>query len=103
QPRKALGEAIRAAQVILLIVSPEARSSRHVREALEVGRMYRRPVCAVWIEGENWQECLPPDEQELPIAIDARMSDDPGLFEEIVTRLQQRWTDPDISIATAPG
>ena len=76
QPRKALGEAIRAAQMILLIVSPEARSSRHVREALEIGRMYQRPVCAVWIEGENWQECLPPNEQELPIRIDARMSDD---------------------------
>src|SRR6516162_3502315 len=54
QPRKALGEAIRAAKMILLIVSPEARSSRHVREALEIGRMYQRLICAVWIEGENW-------------------------------------------------
>ena len=44
QPRKALGEAIRAAQMILLMVSPEARSSRHVREALEIARMYQRPV-----------------------------------------------------------
>ena len=50
QPRKALGEAIRAAQVILLMVSPEARSSRHVREALEVGKMYQCPICAIWIE-----------------------------------------------------
>src|SRR5215469_6324120 len=49
QPRKALREVVRAAQVILLIVSPEARSSRHVREALEMGRMYRRPVYGVWI------------------------------------------------------
>ncbi len=103
QPRKALGEAIRAAQMILVIVSPEARSSRHVREALEVGRMYQRPVCAVWVEGEDWQECLPPDEQELSIRIDARMSDDPGLFEEIVTLLQQGWPGPETSIAPAPG
>src|SRR6266480_5572401 len=89
QPRKALREVVRAAQVILLVVSPEARSSRHVREALEVGRIYRRPVCAVWIEGENWQECLPTDEQEISIRIDPRTSAAPGLFEEIVTLLQQ--------------
>src|SRR5437588_12588571 len=36
QPRKALREVVRAAQMILLIVSPEARSSRHVRAELEV-------------------------------------------------------------------
>ncbi len=34
QPRKALREAMRAAQMILLMVSPQARSSPHVREAL---------------------------------------------------------------------
>jgi parallel beta-helix repeat protein len=103
QPRKALGEAIRAAQIILLIVSPEARSSRHVREALEISRMYRRPICAIWIEGENWQECLPSDEQELPIAIDARSSDDePCLFEELVTHLQQRMSIPDTNTAIVP-
>jgi transcriptional regulator with XRE-family HTH domain len=60
QPRKALGAAIRAAQMILLIVSPEARSSRHVREALEVGRMYQRQVCAAWIEGGNCRSAFPP-------------------------------------------
>ena len=101
QPRKALGDAIRSAQMILLMVSPEARSSRHVREALEVGRMYQRSVCTVWIEGENWQECLPPDEQELAIAIDARKNDDPALFEELVTLLQQVWPDPETTTASA--
>jgi len=103
QPRKALREVVRAAQVILLIVSPEARSSRHVREALEVGRMYRRPVYAVWIEGEDWQECLLPDEQELPVGIDARMSDDPTLFEEVVTLLQRGWPGPETTTASTPG
>jgi transcriptional regulator with XRE-family HTH domain len=46
-PRTALREVVRAAQAILVIVSPEARTSRHVREALEMARMYRRPVCGV--------------------------------------------------------
>jgi len=103
QPRKALGEAIRAAQVILLIVSPEARSSRHVREALEVGRMYQRPICAIWIEGEDWQECLPADEQELPVGIDARGSDaDPSLLEEMVILLQRGWSEPETTTVSSP-
>src|SRR6266700_1219983 len=103
QPRKSLGKAIRAAQMILVIVSPEARSSRHVREALEIGRMYRRPVCAIWIEGEDWRECLPPDEQELQVAIDARVSDDPGLFEEVVTLLQQGGSGPETTTESTAG
>ena len=102
QPLKALREVVRAAQMILLIVSPESRTSRHVREALEVGRMYRRPVCAVWIEGENWQECLPLDEQELFFRIDARTSDDPGLFEGVVAQLQQGWSEPETNSASTP-
>ncbi len=103
QPRKALGEAIRAAQMILLVVSPEARSSRHVREAVEIARMYQRPVCGIWIEGGDWQECLPPNEQELPLAIDARMSDDASLFEEVVTILQQSEPGPETTAESSPG
>jgi predicted outer membrane repeat protein len=102
-PRKALRETIRAAQVILLIVSPQARSSRYIREALEVGRMYRLPVCTVWIEGEHWQECLPLSENELPISIDARTRDDPGLFEEIATLLQPTLSGSGTSLASAPA
>ena len=95
QPHKALREVVRAAQVMLLIVSPEARSSRHVREALEIARMYQRPICGVWIEGENWQECLPLNEQELSLALDARSSDAADLFEEIVTLLQHSEPGPE--------
>jgi predicted outer membrane repeat protein len=101
-PRKTLREAIRAAQMILLIVSPQARSSRHVREALEVVRMYRRPVCAVWIEGEHWQECLPPGEHELAVGIDARKRDDPGLLEEIAALLQHGSLGSSTTTTSAP-
>jgi Novel STAND NTPase 1 len=103
QPRKALGEAIRAAQMILLIVSPEARSSRHIREALEIGRMYQRPICGVWIEGENWQECLPVNEQGLPMGIDARRSADSILFDELVILLQEESSDVGIPTTSPPG
>src|SRR6266566_3359587 len=49
--RTALGEVVQAAQAILVIVSPETRASRHVRDALETASRYQRPVCGVWIEG----------------------------------------------------
>jgi transcriptional regulator with XRE-family HTH domain len=102
QPYKALREVVRAAQMILLIVSPEARSSRHVREALEIGKMYQRPICGVWIEGENWQECLPPDVKELSLRIDSRINDDAGLFEDIVTLFQQGLPEPEATTVSAP-
>ena len=66
--------------------------------------MYQRPICAVWIEGENWQECLPADEQELPMGMDARKSDDdPGLFEKIVTLIQQGGPGPEPTTASISG
>jgi peptide/nickel transport system substrate-binding protein len=84
-----LREIVRTAQVILVIISPEARTSRHVREALETASRYQRPVCSVWIEGEHWQECLPKDSGELAALIDARGRDDAALLEEIATALER--------------
>src|SRR5438105_3504199 len=87
--RTVLHEVLRAAQVILVIVSPEARSSRHVRDALEMARLYQRPVCGVWIEGEHWQDCLPEGHVELAALIDARQSDTPAMLEETARALEQ--------------
>src|SRR5260370_11218984 len=86
---KALREVVRTAQVILLILSPEARSSRHVREALEMASVYQRPVCGVWIEGEHWQECLPKSSVEFAAPIDARQRDESVVLEEITTALER--------------
>src|SRR5260370_12395444 len=77
-----LREIVRTAQVILVIVSPEARASRHVREALELASRYQRPVCGVWIEGEHWQEDLPKGSGEPAAPIDARGREDAVLREE---------------------
>src|SRR5260370_15817431 len=84
-----LREIVQTAQVILVIVSPEARASRHMREALGIASRYQRPVCGVWIEGEHWQEYLPKGSGELAAPIDARGRDDAVLLEEIATALEQ--------------
>jgi peptide/nickel transport system substrate-binding protein len=87
--RAVLHEVVRAAQVILVIVSPEARTSRHVREAFEMARIYRRPVCGIWIEGEHLEHCLPEDRVELAALIDARERDNPAMLEETAKALEQ--------------
>jgi peptide/nickel transport system substrate-binding protein len=91
-----LREFVQAAQVILVIISPEAGSSRHIREAMEMASGYQRPVCGVWIEGEHWQEYLPKGSGTLAALIDARTSDGPVLIGEIATALERAGlTAPD--------
>ena len=108
-PRKALQEAIRAARVVLLLVSPQARSSRHVQEALEMARIYERPIYAVWIEGEDWQKCFPRDSGELCATIDARKRDEPMLLHELIAALEparlasQDTPGPDAALNELPG
>jgi len=94
--RNALREAVQAAQVILVIISPEAGTSRHIREAIELASGYQRPVCGVWIEGQRWQEYLPKGSGTLAALIDARTSDGPVLIGEIATALERAGlTSPD--------
>ncbi len=56
---EALRAAIRAAQAVLLIASPNARSSRYVRDELRIAEMYQRPVYPLWIAGTQWMDAVP--------------------------------------------
>ncbi len=56
---EALRMAIRAARAVLYIASPNARSSRYVKDELEIAKMYRRPVYPIWIAGTQWMEAVP--------------------------------------------
>jgi hypothetical protein len=101
--RKALQEAIRTAQAVLLIASPEARSSRHVQKALQIAGIYKSHICAVWIDGECWQESVPPDCGELFATIDARQNHDPHVFDEIIAKLEEvrlASNEPAVSLPT---
>jgi hypothetical protein len=56
---EALRTAIRAAQAVLLIASPNARSSRYVRDELRIAEMYQRSVYPLWIAGMQWMDAVP--------------------------------------------
>jgi TIR domain/Trypsin-like peptidase domain/AAA ATPase domain len=56
---EALRTAIRAARAVLLIASPNARSSRYVRDELRIAELYQRPVYPFWIAGTHWMEAVP--------------------------------------------
>lgn len=86
----ALREAMQSALAILVILSPQARTSRHVRQALELAGLYQRPVYGLWIAGERWQECLPEKESgERITPIDTRTSTAPALVGELAAALEQ--------------
>ncbi|HWE61658.1 MAG TPA: TIR domain-containing protein, partial [Chloroflexota bacterium] len=56
---QALREAIRASLALLLIASPHTRSSRYVADELRIAELYGRRVYPVWVEGEQWMDCVP--------------------------------------------
>jgi peptide/nickel transport system substrate-binding protein len=84
----ALRETLRSARAILVILSPEARASRHVRQALELARLYPRLVYGLWIAGESWQACIPEESADLIIPIDARTNAAPALIVELAAALE---------------
>lgn len=90
QETATLPDIILSAQAIVVLISPEAHSSRHVKAALELAQTYQRPVYGMWIEGESWQESLPSNRTELiATVIDVRQGDNPALLEEIAATLEQ--------------
>jgi transcriptional regulator with XRE-family HTH domain len=89
--RATVHEVVHGATAILVILSPESRTSRHVRESLEMASIYQRQVCGVWIEGEHWQECVPKDCGEFTATVDLRKQHDPRVFAEIVAMLEEIW------------
>jgi len=56
---ESLRTAIRAAAAVLLVASPNARSSRYVKDELRIAQMYHRPIYPVWVTGTQWMEVIP--------------------------------------------
>src|SRR5262249_1161481 len=49
--RANLRAAMQSTLVMLVILSPAARTSRHIREAVEMASLYQVPIYGIWIEG----------------------------------------------------
>jgi WD40 repeat protein/tRNA A-37 threonylcarbamoyl transferase component Bud32 len=73
-PEDVVRQAIRAADTVLLVVSPYLRSSRTVKEHLRIANVYQRRLVVVWAAGDEIAAMLPGEgEQTVPMKlIDAR-------------------------------
>ncbi len=92
--RNVLQEAVSAAQVVVLIVSPRSLTSHHVYDTLKLAKHFKRPVYAVWISGKNLQECMPMDYGNPFAIIDAREDHTQLLRDRIITTLEEILLTP---------
>ncbi|HLI87150.1 MAG TPA: protein kinase [Ktedonobacteraceae bacterium] len=99
QPEEALRQAIRAAQIVLLVVSPQTRSSPEVKEHLRVADIYRRPVRYVWAAGDDIRELLPVRTGPA-VVIDARGPRYRQALDEIMGHLER---ERGLIVATRPA
>src|SRR5262249_8020974 len=54
-----LRQAIRAVDVMLVLISPNARSSGSVKAHLHIASLYQRRLVFVWVAGEDIADVLP--------------------------------------------
>ncbi len=73
QDEEQVRQEVRAAQVMLLVLSPQTRSSPEVKEHLRIADLYRRPVLCLWMAGAEMAEVLPAGVADAPV-VDARGS-----------------------------
>lgn len=84
-----LEEAIQAAQLVLVILSPHSKGSTHVRHARDLTRHFKKPVYEVWIEGASLADCLPDSYGETGVVIDARQGEAPALLKQIIAAIER--------------
>jgi TIR domain len=85
-------QAVRAADRIVVVVTPQTRSSRLVAEHLRLAQMYQRRLVLVWMQGEEmagllldplWHPFLPVD------VVDARSSRYQAALDELLACLRE--------------
>ncbi len=81
--------ALRSAGLVVALVSPQARPSRHVKAALRLTTVYERAVIPLWVAGLDATDCLPStlDAEDL---IDARAGQYAGAVAALVERLERQ-------------
>src|SRR5579859_5158076 len=98
-----LEEAIRAVQLVLVILSPHSKGSTHVRHSRDLTRHFKKPVCEIWIEGESLPDCLPDAYGDTGVVIDARQGDATALLKQIIAAIERLTPgDPGTSELSEP-
>lgn len=64
-------QAIRAAQALLLLVSPHTAATPHILGELRIADMYQRSTFLAWVGGSDWGTCVPRGWEGAP-CLDAR-------------------------------
>jgi hypothetical protein len=85
--------AIRAAHAVLLVVSPNVRSSRYVKDELRIAQMYQRPIFPIWAAGTQWTDIIPIGMSNTQY-IDAREEHYESALREIVAAVSQARSLP---------
>jgi serine/threonine protein kinase len=86
-----LRQAIRAVDVVVLVVSSHTRSSHIVREHLRIVATYQRQLIYIWAEGEDLAKLLPEVGEKTPSidVIDARETRYKLALDELVACLEE--------------
>src|SRR6266516_4784870 len=94
EPEDPVRQAIRAVDVVLVVLSPTARSSRPIKEHLRIAGLYQRRLLFLWATGEESTPELPGEwsnTSEIEL-IDARDERYEQALEEIVVALNEDET-----------
>ena len=78
---------IRDAEAILLVVSPNARFDRSIKEDLRVAEMYEQRVVPVWVAGDDWLKVIPSTWDEKSY-VDAREQHYETAIQKLIARLE---------------
>src|ERR671939_485320 len=92
QQEDAMRHAIRAADLVVVVGTPQMRSSRLVKEQLRIAQMYQRRLVLLWVQGDDLSAMLQDSlwAQLLPVeVIDARGTHYLAALEELLACLRQ--------------
>lgn len=81
-------QAIRAAQVVLLVLTSYTRTAAPVHDHLRIAHLYRRRILCLWQEGETLQELLPAGAEQATI-LDARGPRYKEALDEIIRAIER--------------
>jgi serine/threonine protein kinase len=81
-------QAMRAAQVVLLVLTSHTRAAASVHDHLRIAHLYRRRILCLWQEGETLQDLLPTG-AEAATMLDARGSRYKEALDEIIQAIER--------------